>query len=115
MSDLAQADDESIGTKIDSLLTDRGIYKLGNYGWKGYDEYDDQMIGHAMWQTDSLHFHLLEAHFLATHENGPSPPVLEPWQQFLVASGGDFEGLMEASRLSIGLTLVQQGATKRDH
>jgi len=73
------------------------------------------MIGHAMWQTDSLSFRQLDAHFSATHAHGPTPRVLEPWEQFLVQSGGDFEGLMQAAWLSVGLTLFHQQTTDRDH
>lgn len=101
--------------QLESLLAKRGIYKLSSYGWSGPDEYDNETIGHAMWQTDSLYFRFLQAHFSATHANGPKPRILEPWEQFLVQSGGDFEGLVEAARLSIGLTLFQRQATDRDH
>jgi hypothetical protein len=101
--------------KIENLLQGRDIYPLNRYGWTGPDTYDDEMIGHAIWQTDSLYFRFLDEHFSATHANGPAPAALEPWQQFLVTSGGDFEGLIEAARLSIGLVLFQCVTTERDH
>ncbi len=106
---------DHVRKQITELLQKRGIYELGSYGWSGPDDYDDDTIGHAMWQTDSLYFHFLEAHFSATHAHGSAPKALESWQQFLVKSGGDFGGLVEAARLSIGLTLFQQRATDRDH
>jgi hypothetical protein len=51
-----------------------------------------------MRQTDSLAFRLLV---------GEHPPPLLPWQKFLVIAADDFEGLLEAARLSIGLMLFQ--------
>src|SRR5262245_9458821 len=87
--------DEYVRSEAKRLLHARGIYELGSYGWSGPDDCDDETIGHAMWQTDSLYFHFLEAHFSATHAHGPAPRVLESWEQFLVQSGGDFEGLMQ--------------------
>jgi hypothetical protein len=107
--------DKYVRDKGERILHARGIYELGSYGWRGPDDFDSETIGHAMWQTDSLYFHFLEAHFSATHANGPAPRVLEPWEQFLVQSGGDFEGLMQAAWLSIGLTLFHRQTTERDH
>lgn len=107
--------DEYLRKEIARLLHALGIYDLNSYGWSGPDDYDPKMMGHAMWQTDSLSFRHLDAHFSATHSGGPAPRVLEPWEQFLVQSGGDFEGLMQATWLSIGLTLFHQQTTDRDH
>lgn len=51
---------------------------------------------------------------VAVHENKPTPEPLPPWKQFLAISGADFEGLMIAARLSIGLALFHRdGATGR--
>src|SRR5438105_8940759 len=111
----AQITNEHVRAEITKLLHARGVYELGSYGWSGPDDYDDRMIGHAMWQTDSLYFRFLEAHISTTHAQGPAPRPLESWEQFLIKSGGDFEGLVEAARLSIGLTLFQQHATEQDH
>lgn len=107
--------DEYLRKEVARLLHDRGIYDLNSYGWSGPDDYDSEMIGHAMWQTDSLSFRHLDAHFSATHAHGPRPRVLEPWEQLLVQSGGDFEGLMHAAWLSVGLTLFHQQTTDREH
>lgn len=62
-----QIANEFIRDEITKLLHARHVYELGNYGWSGPDDYDSEMIGHAMWQTGSLYFHFLEAHFSATH------------------------------------------------
>jgi hypothetical protein len=37
----------------------------------------------------------------------PNPPELRPWQKALAISDGDFEGLMESARISIGLILMR--------
>ena len=62
-----------------------------------------------MRQTDSLSWRFLEAAM-----DSPSPPQLASWEKFLVVSGGDFEGLMEAARLSIGLMLFQDAVVREN-
>jgi hypothetical protein len=91
--------------EISILLHAKDIYKLDSYGWTGSDNYDENLIGHAMWQTDSLSFRFLIG------MDSTNPPTLKLWQKFLVIAGSDFEGLMEVARLSIGLTLFQHTAT----
>jgi hypothetical protein len=117
MDDVASKDraaaEKVIRDEIETLLQSHDIYPLGNYGWSGPDDYDEDMVGHAMWQTHSLYGRFPDAHFSATHNNAPPPRGLEPWEQFLVGSGGDFEGLMEAARLSIGLVLFFRATKDR--
>jgi hypothetical protein len=84
------------------LLHSNDIYDLDAYGWIDADTHDPKMVGHAMHQVDSL-----SGRFLQTALASPNPPQLEGWQKSLVISGGDFEGLMKATRLSIGLMLFQ--------
>jgi hypothetical protein len=107
--------DKYLREEIARLLHGRGIYDPNSYGWSGPDDYDSETIGHAMAQTDSLSFRYLDAHLYATHANGPPPRVLAPWEQFLVQSGEDFEGLMHAAWLSVGLTLFHNQTTDREH
>ena len=87
--------------EIDRLLMDKNIYKIGNYGWLNENDADPDLLGHALWQTDSL-----SARYVFTF-NAPNPPELKEWQKFLMVAGSDFEGLMEAARLSIGVALFQ--------
>jgi hypothetical protein len=88
--------------QMTTLLHANDIYDFDTYGWIDADTHDPEMVGHAMHQVDSLSWRFLE-----TAMASPSPPQLEGWQKFLVRSGGDFEGLMKATRLSIGLMLFQ--------
>jgi hypothetical protein len=53
-----------------SLLHERGIYELNSCGRSGPDDHDDEMIGRAMWQTGSLSFRFLDAHFSGAHAHG---------------------------------------------
>ena len=93
---------QQLRAEIDELLHARGIYRLESYGWIDADTYDPDLIGHAMNQTDSLSFR----YFLAAMD-APDAPYLTEWQKSLIIAGGDFEGLMEAVRLSIGLLLFE--------
>jgi hypothetical protein len=74
------------------------------YGWLNADDHDPEMVGHATAQTSSLSWRILEA------KDKPNAPQIETWEKSLVVAGGDFEGLMEASRISIGLMLVHEKA-----
>jgi hypothetical protein len=107
--------DTSIREAIDELLHKHGVYQLGSYGYSGPNDYDDEMIGHAMWQENSLYSEFTDRLYSAAYANGTPPKELESWQQYLVKSGGDFASLVEAARLSVGLTLFYQSATERDH
>jgi hypothetical protein len=93
-----------IREEITTLLQANDIYELDSYGW--LDAYNDivdpELIGHPMRQRDSFWWRFL----LAT--DSPNPPQLIPWEKALVIADGDFEGLMEAARLSIGLMLFQR-------
>jgi hypothetical protein len=89
---------EYIHREMTSLLHANNVYRLDSYGWIDAETHDPALVGHAMRQTDSLAFRLLV---------GDHPPPLSPWQKFLIIAAEDFEGLLEATRLSIGLMLFQ--------
>jgi hypothetical protein len=97
-----QTINQYIRDAIVELLIENEIYQLDTYGWINADTYDSELVGHAMQQTDSFAWRFL----LAAMES-PNPPELTPWQKALAISGGDFEGLMESARISIGLMLFQ--------
>jgi hypothetical protein len=101
---------QAIRSKIDELLVDYELYELGSYGWKGPDECDDEFAGHAMWQTAPP----IQWDFLLDFDDKLSPaPSFEPWLRSLAVSGADFEGLMIAGRLSIGLALFNKHAAEK--
>jgi hypothetical protein len=95
-----------IREEMTKQLHANGIYQLDSYGWIDADTHDPDLVGHAMWQTDPPSWRLLEM-----DSPGSIPPNIKPWQKFLVKSGGDFEGLMKAARLSLGLALFFQHAS----
>lgn len=106
---------DQIRESIMALLRSNSIYDLGSYGWLNADDADPDLIGHAMWQTDSLSFRLLDARMAAMQSKTAKFPELETWQRFLISVGGDFEGLMDTARLAIGLALFERevGDTER--
>jgi hypothetical protein len=101
---------ELIRQQVNDLLHANDVYSLDSYGWLNADDVDPELVGHAMWQTDSLSFRLLDTRMAASDSKIAPFPELASWQRFLISAGGDFEGLMDAARLSIGLALFQREA-----
>lgn len=95
--------------QMTQLLRANHIYELGSYGWIDSEAYDPELVGHAMWQTHPPWWTFLEVQRL-----GLSPPHPSRWQKCLAIAGGDFEGLMEASRLSVGLMLLAEESHSAD-
>ncbi len=90
---------EKIEKAVNDVLEEQGIYDMDSYGWLGPETVDPEYIGHAMWQL--------------------TPPVdipvrykLTEIEKELLLAGSDFEGLMKASRLSIGLALLHEGVAE---
>jgi hypothetical protein len=104
-----QTTNKYIREEMTRLLHTNHIYELDSHGWIDADTYDPVLIGHAMNQLDSLSWRFFDAAM-----NSPSPPQLEQWEKFLMISGGDFEGLMEAARLSMGFMLFQDALVNED-
>jgi hypothetical protein len=98
---------EKLREAVTELLSANGVYDLDSYGWLNADDADPELIGHVMWQTDSLSFRLLDARMEAMQSKTAKFPELDSWQRFLISVGGDFEGLMDVARLSIGLALFE--------
>jgi len=100
---------EYLDSKITSLLQVHGIYDIGNYGWISEDTMDPESLGHAMWQTSPP----LETDWEFLLGNGPPKHRPTKIEELLIVAGHDFEGLMKASRLSIGLTLFYQSVAEK--
>lgn len=95
---------EYLDQEVGDLLSSHDLYDIGDYGWLSEDTVDPDYSGHAIWQT--------------------SPPIERDWEYLfgkapighrptekekrLTVAGSDFEGLMRASRLSIGLCLLHK-------
>lgn len=87
--------------EVQSALVEAKIYDIGSYGWLNENDPDPDFIGHAMWQIDQPS---IEHNALL----GETPVRRRPEQveKEILIAGEDFCGLMQASRLSIGLTLI---------
>jgi hypothetical protein len=98
---------EAIRAEMESALIAAGVWEIGSMGWVDAETMDPETVGHAMWQTDPP-LDIDWTTFAARHARAepPGPPPAE-WLKLLAISGADFEGLIKAARLSIGLFLIQ--------
>lgn len=87
-----------------NLLLTHDVYDIGNYGWQSEDTVDPKYIGHAMWQTNPP----TEMEWDYLFDNVPVKHRPTEKEKLLTVAGSDFEGLMRASRLSIGLCLLHK-------
>ena len=90
---------EYLDQEAGNLLLSHNVYDIGNYGWQSEDTEDPDYIGHAMWQTNPP----IETEWEYLFGNGPVRHRPTEKEKLLTVAGSDFEGLMRASRLSIGL------------
>lgn len=97
----------ALNAEVLELLSANGVRELDSYGWSGPDDVDPANVGHAMRQTDSLAFRVLNARMAVLQSQQTDYPSLTTWERFLIRSDGDFEGLMNAGRLAIGLALFE--------
>ena len=95
---------EYLDQEANSLLLSHDVYDIGNYGWQSEDTEDPDYIGHAMWQTSPP----FETEWGYLFGNGPVRHRPTDKKKLLTVAEHDFEGLMRASRLSIGLCLLHR-------
>jgi hypothetical protein len=90
----------AIESEVKLVLRDAQIYDIYSYGWINENDADPDMLGHAMWQVDQPE---LDHNAIF----GESPVHRRPAEveKHIMTIGEDFCGLVEASRLSIGLAL----------
>lgn len=84
-----------------SILNQAQIYDVESYGWLNENDPDPDFIGHAMWQLNQP---FIDYEALL----GEQPVRRRPddTEKLIVTAGEDFTGLMQMSRLSIGLALL---------
>jgi hypothetical protein len=99
--------DHALRGEIERLLLDAGVRHLSTYGWIDANSVDPEFVGHAMWQTDPAISHDYLSLNKRRAGERPSPPKTTEVQQLLAVSGADFDGLMNAARMSIGQLLIQ--------
>lgn len=87
--------------KITNILDMNELYKIQSYGWLDQDNPNPEYEGHAMWQIESP-TKTLENEFIDGKPISSKPSDIE---KIIASSGNDFYGLMNISRLSIGLCL----------
>lgn len=85
---------------VQQALNEASIYAIGSYGWVSENDPDPEFIGHAMWQVDQPPIDQS-----ALFEEGPVRRRPKDIEKEILICGEDFCGLMEMSRLSIGLSL----------
>ena len=86
---------------VQEALNEASIYEIGSYGWVSENDPDPEYIGHAMWQIDQPPIDQS-----ALFGEGPVRRRPKDVEKEILICGEDFCGLMEMSRLSIGLALV---------
>jgi hypothetical protein len=87
--------------EVQAALEEASIFDIGSYGWINENDPDPEFIGHAMWQVDAPP--LDEIALFGESRVRRRPKDIE---KEILTSGEDFWGLMEASRLSMGMALV---------
>jgi hypothetical protein len=100
---------DAIRREMDDALNAARIWHIHAMGWLDADTPDPEFVGHAMWQTDppiDIDWTMFSARRSMREPTPPLQPSPE-WLKVLAVSGADFEGLMKAARMSIGLFLIQ--------
>lgn len=92
---------DALKREVQIALKEADINEVGSYGWLNESEADPEFIGHAMWQVDAPPLDQSEL-----FGEGPVQRRPKDIEKEILTSGEDFEGLMAASRLSIGLALI---------
>jgi hypothetical protein len=92
---------DALKREVQAALKEAAIYEIGSYGWLNENEPDPEFIGHAMWQVDAP-----PLDHSALFGEGPVQSRPNDIEKEILTSGEDFWGLMEASRLSMGLALI---------
>ncbi len=87
-----------------NLLLLQDVHDIGNYGWQSEDTEDPEYIGHAMWQISPP----VETEWEYLFGNDPVRHRPTEKEKLLTIAGNDFEGLMRASRMSMGLCLLHK-------
>lgn len=95
---------EYLDREVASLLHYNCIYDIGSYGWLSEHTEDPEFIGHAMWQLSPP----IETDWEYLSGKGPLRHRPTEKEKLLTVAGYDFEGLMKAGRLSIGLSLFHK-------
>ena len=94
---------------VQEALKEASIYAIGSFGWVSENDADPEFLGHAMWQVDQP---TLDQN--ALFGEGPVRRRPKDIEKEILICGEDFCGLMEMSRLSIGLSLVWKSQAQQN-
>jgi len=92
---------EAFENAVEIALNEASIYDIGSYGWVNENDEDTDLIGHAMWQTNQPSFD-----HNALFREAPVHRRPKEIEKEILVAGEDFCGLMQASRISIGLMIL---------
>lgn len=95
--------------EVQEALKEASIYGIGSYGWVSENDPDPEFIGHAMWQVDQPPLDQS-----ALFGEGPVRRRPKDIEKEVLICGEDFCGLMEMSRLSMGLSLVWKSKAQQN-
>src|SRR3974390_3536945 len=98
---------EYIRTDVAERLRANDIRDLPSYAWVGEDDVHPDYLGHMEPPLGSLHW-------ANTSFGAPLSRSLEPWEEQLLISYDDFDGLLGSARLAIGLALFHGDLLKQD-
>jgi hypothetical protein len=101
---------DTVHEEVERLLREAKISKLSNFGWLNANDPDPELIGHAKWQVEPPIDDPLFFNARATYR--PKQPEPPDWLRAVAVAGSDFEGLMEAARMSMGLLLLSIDAAR---
>ena len=93
---------EYLDQKVNALLNQHRIFTIHSYGWVDSENENPEYIGLAMWELEPPNAEYIES-LIDGNEINYSPTKID---NILATSGNDFYGLMDISRLSIGLCLL---------
>lgn len=99
---------DALEREVEVALAAAGVFDIGSYGWLNEDDVDPEHVGHAMWQIDQP-----SLDFSAAFDDAPVGRRPRDLEKQVLTLGEDFCGLMQLSRLSIGLMLLWKDQTKR--
>jgi hypothetical protein len=99
----------ALDREVRSALNDAQIYDITSYGWLNENDPDPNYIGYAMWHMDGPSLDL-DALF-GEQAVGQRPSEIK---KIILTTGEDFTGLMQTSRLSIGLALLWHRQARHD-
>ncbi len=101
---------DAVHEEVERLLREAKISKLSSFGWLNASDPDPDLIGHAKWQLTPPIDNPLFFNARATYK--PTQPEPPDWLRSIAVAGADFEGLMEAARMSMGLLLLSIDAAR---